>query len=138
MYIGIVTTSYSTAFFNLTILTQLGWTSLLAQVMTIPVYVVAMCAALSCAWDSDKLKHRFGFMIVGCGLGKVGYAILLNMHRVSLGARYFGVYALTVGPAVAQPAALVWINNSMVGHYKKGVSSAMMIGFGNISGIIAR
>ena len=36
MYLGIVNTGYSTSFFTPTILSQLGWTSIRAQVMSIP------------------------------------------------------------------------------------------------------
>jgi hypothetical protein len=138
MYIGIVTTSYSSAFFVPTILKQLGWTSLRAQVMSIPIWVVGAVCSLTVAWVSDKLKHRFGFLLLGCASATTGYIILLNMYSVRVGVRYFGVYTLVLGATVAQPAAVVWVNNTMAGHIKRGVSSAMMIGFGNISGIIAR
>jgi hypothetical protein len=32
---------------------------------------------------------------------------------------------------------IVWLNNNMGGHLKRGVSSALQIGLGNIGGIIA-
>lgn len=38
---------------------------------------------------------------------------------------------------MCQPVTIAWINNCMGGHYKRSVSSAVMIGFGNIGGIIA-
>lgn len=138
MYIGIVTTSYSTSFFVPTILRQLGWTALRAQVMSIPIWLTAAVMSLAHAWLSDWVRHRFAFVICGCLWATVGYVILLNMFTVAVGVRYFGVFTLVIGCAVAQPAAVVWVNNTMAGHYKKGISSAMMIGFGNISGIIAR
>jgi hypothetical protein len=36
-----------------------------------------------------------------------------------------------------QPVTIVWLNNNMGGHLKRGVSSAMQIGLGNCAGIIA-
>jgi len=137
MYLGIVTTSYSGAFFTPTILKQLGWTSIRAQVMSIPIYIVATILALTTAVLTDKLKHRFGFIIFGCLVASVGYAILLNMKSVPVGARYFAVYAITAGGYIAQPVTIVWLSNNVSGHYKRGVSSAMQIGLGNIGGIIA-
>ena len=38
---------------------------------------------------------------------------------------------------IAQPVAIVWLNNNMGGHIKRGVSSALQIGLGNCGGIIA-
>ncbi|ETI22443.1 hypothetical protein G647_06518 [Cladophialophora carrionii CBS 160.54] len=137
MYLGIVTTSYSGAFFTPTILKQLGWTSIHAQVMSIPIFVFATVCALTCAVISDKMHHRFGFILGGCLLATLGYAILLNMHRVAVGVRYFALFTIVGGGYIAQPITLVWLNNNVSGHYKRSVSSAMMIGFGNCGGIIA-
>lgn len=137
MYIGIVTTSYSGALFTPTILKQLGWTSIHAQVMSIPIFAVATVCALTAAFLSDRLHHRFGFVIFGCVVATIGYIILLNIHRVAVGVRYFALYLIISGGYIAQPIALVWVNNNMSGHYKRGVSGAMMVGFGNCGGIIA-
>jgi hypothetical protein len=41
------------------------------------------------------------------------------------------------GGFIAQPVVIAWAQNNAAGHYKKSVSSAMMIGFGNCGGIIA-
>ena len=38
---------------------------------------------------------------------------------------------------IAQPVTIVWLNNNMGGHIKRGVSSALQIGLGNCGGIIA-
>lgn len=137
MYLGIVTTGYSGAFFAPTILKQLGWTSIHAQVMSIPIYAVATVCALTTAFLSDKMRHRFGFIVGGCLLATIGYAILLNMERVAVGARYFALFAIVSGGFTAQPITLVWLNNNVSGHYKRSVSSAMMIGWGNTGGIVA-
>jgi len=46
IYMGIVQTGYATSFFTPTILKQLGWTSIRAQVMSIPIYIAATACAL--------------------------------------------------------------------------------------------
>jgi len=133
MYMGIVTTSYSGAFFTPTILKQLGWTSVRAQVMSIPIFVVATILALSAAILTDKLRRRYIFIIGGCLLATIGYAILLSMSSVPVGARYFAVFAIVGGGYIAHPICMVWLNNNLGGHYKRGVGSAMQIGLGNVS-----
>ena len=97
MYMGIVNTGYATSFFTPTILRQLGWTAIRAQVMSIPIYIVATVLALTTAVITDRLKHRFTFIIIGCCIATIGYAILLCMKHVPVGARYFALYAITGG-----------------------------------------
>ena len=135
MYMGIVTTGYSGSFFTPTILKQLGWTSVRAQVMSIPIFIVATILALSAALLSDKLKHRFGFIIFGCCVATAGYSILLSMTHVAVGVRYFAVFLVVGGGYIAQPITLVWLNNNLGGHYKRGVGAAMQVGIGNIGGV---
>lgn len=137
MYMGIVQTGYAVSFFTPTITKQLGWTSIRAQVMTIPIFIVATVCALITALITDKLKHRFGFIVAGCCIATIGYAILLDMLSVPVGARYFALFLITSGGYIAQPVVLVWLSNNVSGHYKRGVSSAMQVGLGNIGGIVA-
>lgn len=137
MYTGVVTGNYSTAFFIPTILRQLGWTSLRAQYMSIPIYMFCVVTTLSCAQLSDRLRHRFGFIVGGCVVATIGYAILLNLHSVDVGVRYFAIFLITSGGYVAQPISVVWLNNNLSGHYKRGVGAAMQVGIGNVGGIIA-
>lgn len=137
MYLGIVTTTYSTSLFIPTILKQLGWTSVRAQVMSIPIYLAAAAVTLTGAIFSDRLKHRFGFILLGCGLTTVGYAILLATPYVPVGARYFALYLLSCGCWLAQPITVVWLNNNLGGHYKRGVGAAIQLSIGNVSGIVS-
>lgn len=77
MYLGALNTGYATSFFTPSILRDMGWTSLMAQVMSIPIYVVAAIMTPCTAILSDRLKHRFGFVLLGCSIATVGYVILL-------------------------------------------------------------
>jgi MFS family permease len=137
MYFGIVNTGYATSFFTPTILKQLGWTSVRAQVMSIPIYLVATVIALVTAYVSDRLRHRFAFTICGCLIATVGYVILICQKSVPVGARYFALYAITGGGYMTQPILMGWLSNNMAGHYKQSIASAMQIGFGNCGGLVA-
>ncbi|KAL1962838.1 hypothetical protein VTN77DRAFT_9113 [Rasamsonia byssochlamydoides] len=137
MYLGIVNTGYAISFFTPTILTQLGWTSIRAQVMSIPIYVVAAVVALTTAVLTDRLRHRFAFTICGCVIATVGYVVLLCQRSVPVGARYFAVYAVISGGYMTQPVLMGWLNNNMGGHYKRSIASAMQIGIGNCGGLVA-
>lgn len=137
MYMGIVQNGYATSFFTPTILKQLGWTSVRAQIMSIPIFVTATVFALTTAYLTDRLKHRFSFIIIGCLIATSGYGILINSRHVHVGTRYFALYLITVGGYIAQPVIIVWLSNNLGGHYKRGVGSAMQISIGNLGGVVA-
>ncbi len=137
MYLGVTNTGYSVSFFTPTILTQLGWTAVRAQVLSIPIYVVAAVVSLISAFLSDRLRHRYGFAMLGIFIATIGYIILLAQHTVSVNVRYFAIYLIVSGGYVTQPLTLVWLANNMGGHYKRSINAAMQIGFGNCAGIIA-
>lgn len=137
MYLGVTNTGYSVSFFTPTILSQLGWTAVRAQVLSIPIYVVAAVVSLISAFLSDRLRHRYGFAMLGICVATIGYVILLAQHTVSVSVRYFAVYLIVAGGYITQPLTLVWLANNMGGHYKRSINAAMQIGFGNCAGIIA-
>ena len=149
-------TTYSGVFFLPTILKELGWTSIRAQVMSIPVFLVAAVINITAALISDYLRKRYVVLMTGCLLAVIGYAILLNEKTVPVGARYFAVYLTIGGGFLAQTISIVWLSNNLGGHYKRAIGVAMQVsrflfhsdlshsltqrsqvGFGNISGIIA-
>ena len=137
MYFGVVNTGYSISFFTPTILKELGWTSVRAQVLSIPIYIVSCSFTLLTAFTADRLRHRYAFTMIGVLVATVGYSILLAQQYVPVSARYLAVYLITVGGYITQPVTLVWLNNNMGGHYKRSVSSALQVGIGNCGGIVA-
>lgn len=137
MYFGAVTSGYATAFFTPTILHQFGWAPLKAQVMSIPIFVVSTVITLALAWVSDAIRHRFAFTILGCVVATVGYVLLLCQQHVPIGARYFAVFAITIGTFITQPICVTWLSNCMAGHYKRSFSTSFQVAFGNFGGILA-
>jgi MFS family permease len=115
----------------------MGYAAERAQVLTIPVYVVATIGCLTAAYLADRLQHRYSFTMVGVLVATVGYILLLCQNNVPTAARYFSLFMLVTGGYITQPVLLGWLSNTMSGHYKRSVSSAVQIGLGNIGGIVA-
>ena len=136
MYMSVCVTGYSTAFFVPTILTQFSYKPLQAQIHTIPIYAVCAVVTLSAAWLSDRLRHRYSFIVGGVLFGSMGYVILLSQGGLAVGVKYMAVFFVMTGAYIAQPIVMVWLNNNMGGHYKRAGGSACQIGIGNIGGII--
>ncbi|CAG8929592.1 unnamed protein product [Penicillium salamii] len=137
MYLGALNTGYAASFFIPSILRDMGWTSLMSQVMSIPIYIVAAIMTICTAYLSDKMKHRFGFVLTGCCIASIGYIILLAQQSLSAGAKYFALFAVTGGGFITQPILIGWLSNNISGHYKQAVATAMQIGFGNCGGFVA-
>ncbi|TVY78318.1 putative transporter [Lachnellula suecica] len=137
MYMGVVNTGYATSFFIPTIIQEMGYTAAMSQVRSIPIFIVATVAALTVAWLTDKLKHRYSFTMLGVLVGMIGYIILLCQNKVPVGVKYMACFFITTGGYITQPVTWVWLSNNVSGHYKRSVSAAMQIGIGNIGGIVA-
>ncbi|CAG5148379.1 uncharacterized protein ALTATR162_LOCUS2192 [Alternaria atra] len=136
-YFGIVNTGYAGSFFTPTIVKELGYTSAAAQVRSIPIFVVATITAVITAWLTDRLRHRYWFCIFGLVVASIGYIMLLAQENLSAGVKYFALFLIVPGGYITQPIVLVWMSNLVSGHYKRSVSSAMQVGFGNLGGIVA-
>lgn len=129
--------SYATSFFIPTIIKEMGYTSSRAQVLSIPIFVVATVVALIIAVCTDKLQHRYGFCLLGVVVASVGYVLLLCQDHISVGVKYFALFVIVSGGYITQPVTLTWISNCMSGHYKRSIAAAMQVGFGNCGGIVA-
>ena len=124
-------------FFTPTILTQLNYSPIQAQVHSIPIFIVAAVICALTALATDWARHRYAFCIAGICVATVGYSMLLAQASIPVGARYAAIFLIVSGGYMCQPVTITWVNNNMGGHYKRSVSSAMMIGFGNAGGIVA-
>lgn len=143
IYFSITISGYATALFIPSIVNSLGYNGIQSQVHSIPIWIVASVVTFVVALLTDRLKHRYGFIMFGVVFASVGYIILLcqgPLHTgqgLSLQVRYMAVFFVTTGCYIVQPVSIVWFANNLGGHYKRAVGLAIQIGFGNIGGIVA-
>lgn len=137
IYFSITISGYSTALFIPTILSEFGYSASQAQVHSIPVWIVAAVVTISVGFVSDRMQHRYGFVLFGCIMASVGYIVLLCQGGLTIGAKYTVVFIVNAGVYIVQPITIVWLANNMGGHYKRAFGSAIQISFGNIGGIVA-
>lgn len=137
MYLGTCVSIYSVSYYLPTVLSELGYSASDAQVQTIPIYAAAFVVAIVTAWMSDRLRHRYGFVILGAAINIIGYIVLLAQASVSVKVRYFALYMVECGIWIGAPVEVVWLTNNLGGHYKRAVGSAIQVGMGNLSGFVA-
>ncbi|KAI1434887.1 MFS general substrate transporter [Xylaria sp. CBS 124048] len=136
-YVGVGITGYSLVFFMPTILVDFGWKARESQVHSIPVYAVTAVAMILVAWLSDRYRHRYGFILFGCSLATIGYAILLAPNDPGRNTKYAALFLVSIGGYIATPMALAWLANNVCGHWKRSFASSIQVTIGNAVGLVA-
>ncbi|KAH7024853.1 high-affinity nicotinic acid transporter [Microdochium trichocladiopsis] len=115
------------------IIRGLGYTSVVAQLLTVPVYAWATISYFAIAFLSDKVGLR-GPFILGAGLFLLaGYAVSIGTD--SLGGRYAAVFIVGTGVYACAGLSIVWLNSNFAGHFKRATALGFTFTVGNCSGI---
>lgn len=138
LYAAVLVPLYGVSLFLPTIVKNLGYTSSMAQLMTVPIYTVAAIASVGQAWVSDRYGLRSPLLVVNFCCMFVGYMLAMNISPVdNPTATYAGCYLVALGLYPGIPGIISWLSNNTAGSYKRGVSMGVQIGFGNLCGAIA-
>ena len=79
------------------------------------------------------VKSALGRLSFSVGL--VGYLILIASRNATLS--YIAVYLAACGIYPTIPNIIAWVSNNVEGSYKRSVTLAMVISFGNINGAVS-
>jgi len=135
IYVGADMPLYAFSLFLPSIINQLGFKATPANLLTVPVYFAAGLMTCFVGFMADRYGHR-GFFNVGClCIGAAGYIILVASRNAALS--YFAVYMAACGIYPVIPNTVAWVSNNVEGSYKRSVSLAMVISFGNINGAVS-
>ncbi|KAF5373816.1 hypothetical protein D9758_000970 [Tetrapyrgos nigripes] len=134
MFMAGAMVSYAIAFFNTTILRSMGYSVAASILLTTPPFLASVISAFILSRLSDRMKHRAGFiafqaMITIAGLACMAYA-------KQNGVRYFGIFLAYMGASGVIPGSLAYAANNVVSHSKRSVSTALIVIWGGIGGIL--
>ncbi|KEY71706.1 hypothetical protein S7711_02935 [Stachybotrys chartarum IBT 7711] len=116
------------------IIRGIGYTSVQAQLLTVPVYVWATISYFILAFMSDKVGLRGPFVLTACCFLLLGYIVMLA--TTNLGARYASVFMLAVGVYSTTGMTIVWLNSNFAGHFKRSTALGLVFSVGNTSGVV--
>lgn len=133
---GADTALYGFSTFLPVIIKALGYGQLQAQLLTIPVYVLASVIFVICAIVADRIKRRMIFVVCGSCLPLVGYALLAS-RNLSTGVHYFACFLAGAGIYTTVGMNVVVLSINQAGHFKRATSLGFQLAFGNSSGILA-
>jgi hypothetical protein len=130
------TSAGSLSAFNPTILSQLGWKSRRAQVMTIPVWVTGIVGALGSCLVSDRLNLRWPFIFLAQIVAIAGWAIHYAQVEPT-GVRYFAQFMISFGTFVSMPLYMGLLMTNLRGRVSIAFGSAVQFGFGNCANFVS-
>ncbi|EIN14101.1 MFS general substrate transporter [Punctularia strigosozonata HHB-11173 SS5] len=103
---------------------SIGFEATAANLLSVPVYAWACIVTVGIGMLGDRLGSRGYINLCLFGTGLVGYIILIASSNAALS--YFAVYL----------AAAAWLSSNVEGSYKRSVTLAMAIGWGNLNGAV--
>ncbi|KAJ3893461.1 MFS general substrate transporter [Lentinula edodes] len=140
VYVGADMPLYAFSLFLPSIINQVCFKATPANLLTVPVYAFACLITCVVGFLADKWGRRGYFNLVFLCLGAAGYIILIASRNAALS--YFAVYLAT---CLFQFSSIyselvyisAWVSNNVEGSYKRSVTLAMVISFGNINGAVS-
>ncbi|KAL6884402.1 major facilitator superfamily domain-containing protein [Trichoderma evansii] len=136
MYWATSISSYGFTYTVPTVILELGYTAANAQLLTIPIYVVAMIFTVANAMASDHYRQRTPFILLGISVGIAGFTALLAIPHPQLpGLTYGMLFLATSGIYMSLVPTLCFVANNLAPSSKRAVGMAHLICMGNLGGI---
>lgn len=137
IYMGCDMPLYAFSLFLPTIIVQMGWgdSVIRAQLLSVPPYAVATALTVVIGFVADRSRSRGLCNIIPSAIGVVGFAMILGSDNPTV--KYTGTFlgAMGIYPCIAN--TITWVANNTEGVYKRGIVLGMVIGWGNLNGIVS-
>ncbi|RDW61720.1 allantoate permease family MFS transporter [Aspergillus mulundensis] len=130
---NILTYGFST--FLPSILAAMGYGTLQANYLTIPVYVFGAIGFFTFALLSDRYALAGPFLLLTNAFGIIGYALLLGVR--SNAVKYFATFICTIAVYNGTGLNLAWLNVNMAPQYRRATAIGIQQTVGNAAGIVA-
>lgn len=134
-FFAIITPIYSFSLFLPTIIRDLGYSSVEAQLLTVPPNFVGFLTVPVFGYLSDRYGYRGPFMLVGLIMALVGYLMLITTGRTPV--NYGGTFFVAAGIFPTSPLVMGWLANNLAPHYVRATGTGFQIMFANLAAFIA-
>ncbi|KAI2480457.1 MFS 1 domain containing protein [Pyrenophora tritici-repentis] len=111
----------------------LGYSSIQANLMSVPPFICGAIGLYLFALSSDYRKERGYHIIVGIFISLIG--LIITVTTLSHGAQYAGLCILLFGSYISAPLTLAWLSGNNPEPGKRSVVVGVN-GFGNFAGVI--
>ncbi|OQV05003.1 hypothetical protein CLAIMM_09807 [Cladophialophora immunda] len=115
----------------------LGYSAAEAQLLTIPIYMLAVIVVLISSWYGDKWKTRSSVILYPFKLCAVAFIILMTLPKEKWpGARYGMLFLVAAGFYPSLCGVIAWNANNLAGNWKRNIGMALQLTVGNLGGAI--
>lgn len=139
IYMGPLMPLYSFSLFLPSIISNMGFTTtedvIRNQLLTVPPYAGACVVTVLVGWWSDRVGKRGIFNIILAPIGITGFVMLISSTNPAV--QYTGTFLGAIGIYPTIPVTIAWIANNIEGVYKRGIVLGLVIGWGNLNGIVS-
>jgi hypothetical protein len=90
------------------------------QLITIPVYFIACCWVLGCAYLADRQNTRFRYVVINQCLCLIGFTINI-IPTAPNGLKYFALIVAASGAYAGFATVLCWLGNNLAGSTKRSL-----------------
>lgn len=113
----------------------MGFTSVKAQLMSVPPYVFGSIVCIVGTKISDRIRSRGIVLLVLGPMIIVGFALLRQVNVV--GVMYFGIFLATGGAFTSSPLWITWSVDNSAGPMVRAISSGFAVATGSMGGLVA-
>ncbi|KAF2086909.1 MFS general substrate transporter [Saccharata proteae CBS 121410] len=134
-FFAIITPIYSFSLFLPTLIKTLGYTSIKAQLFTVPPNIGGFFSVLLVGHYSDKYRVRGPFMIGLALVAIAGYIMQIASQRPL--TKYGGTFLVAAGVFPCSPLVMGWLANNLAPHYVRATGIGFQIMIANTAAFIA-
>ncbi|CZR68137.1 related to allantoate permease [Phialocephala subalpina] len=135
VYMGTDMPLYAFSLFLPTIIKNIGYTSVHAQLLSVPPYACAAALTIFVGFLADRTRQRGLCNISSSILGIAGFFMLLSTTKPHI--QYAGTFLAALGIYPCIPNTISWVSNNTEGVYKRGIVLGLVIGWGHLNGIVS-
>ncbi|EOD51663.1 putative mfs transporter protein [Neofusicoccum parvum] len=128
----------SLTFFSPTIVAGLGYTSIRAQLMTVPPWLVGYAACLLLGWSADRLNARGPFIALSSAVGGAGWLAAGLLPADAYAKRYGCLMLCACGAFPSSGPLSAWVTCNVPSVVTMGVATALNNSAAGVSQIIAQ
>jgi MFS family permease len=134
-FFAIITPIYSYSLFLPTIIKSLGYTTVHAQLLTVPPNLGAFFSVLLVTFLSDKYRMRGPCMLAGVTIAMAGYIMLISNNNHNI--QYGGTFLVAAGVFPCSPLVMGALSNNLAPHYTRATGTGAQIMVANTAAFIA-
>ncbi|KAL9529419.1 hypothetical protein SMMN14_07298 [Sphaerulina musiva] len=135
IYMGNLCPLYAFSLFLPTILGGMGYKGTKLQLLSVPPYAVAATMTILIGYIADRTRQRGLCNMFSATLAIIGFTMLISTGNPHI--QYAGTFLGAAGIYPTVSNTLSWASNNIEGVYKRGVIIGIVVGWGNLNGVVS-